>query len=198
MKSPPSPWRAPAQSPRSRPGLETRHHAATDPDVTARAEIMMKRVSPLAAAAVVALALCGALPAVVQAQTLHLQLNPSTITFPPADPDTTPVISAAAISVTYGVRDRNTNDYWTLTMLANGDLVSGAATISVSNMTWTANPSPPFRSGTMSRTVAQLLASGNADVRPDATGTVVFRLNNSWTYNVGVYTQTIVFTITSQ
>ncbi len=129
-----------------------------------------------------------------KAQTLTLTLSRSTITFNSADPDTTPSVTAPAITVTYRVR-QNGGGNWQITLLANQDLTSGSATINVTNVTWTAAPSPPFQNGTLSRSVAQRLAGGSGNVNPARTGTVVFSLANSWTYNVGVYTATVSFTL---
>lgn len=138
-------------------------------------------------------------PGGAAAQILTLNLSTTSIAFPAAgDPDTTPTLAAPALTITYGITDRNRKDTWTLTMLASGDLVAGGAVIPISNLTWTATPAPPFRSGTMSATVAQMLATDTTDVTPPRTGTVVFSLVNSWSFYAGTYSQTIVFTLTSQ
>jgi hypothetical protein len=79
--------------------------------------------------------------------------------------------------------------------LASGNLISASSTVDITNVTWVATPAPPFRTGTLNRTVAQVMASGIGNVNPTATGSVTFRLNNSWTYDSGTYTQTIVFTL---
>jgi hypothetical protein len=49
----------------------------------------------------------------------------------------------------------------------------------------------------MSKTVAQRLASGTGQVNPTRQGQVTFRLANSWNYTAGLYTQTVVFTLTA-
>jgi hypothetical protein len=86
---------------------------------------------------------------------------------------------------------------WHLSVLANGDLVSGSSTIPVTNVTWTATPAPPFQNGTLSRTTAQRMAGGTGNLNPAVHGSVIFRLVNSWTYTAGTYTQTLVFTLSS-
>jgi hypothetical protein len=134
------------------------------------------------------------LPADAAAQRLELSLNPRVVTFPSSDPDTTPVVAAAPLNVTYRIR-ANGNNPWTLTVLAQGDLNSGSQTVDISNVTWVATPAPPFQGGTLSRTVAQTLASGTGNSNPASTGSVTFRLANSWTYAAGIYTQTVVFTL---
>jgi hypothetical protein len=129
------------------------------------------------------------------AQTLSLTISPSTITFSAADPDTTPSIAAPSVSVYYWVLNNATGS-WRISLLASGDLTAGTATIGINNVTWTASPTPTFRAGTLSRTLAQTLASGTGSTG-FTTGTVVFRLANSWTYNVGSYSTSVVFTLTA-
>jgi hypothetical protein len=135
-------------------------------------------------------------PCAAAAQRLELSVSPTVVTFPSSDPDTTPLIAAAPLQVSYRIR-ANGNNPWTLTVLAQGDLISGSQSVDISNVTWVATPSPPFQAGTMSRTVAQTLASGTGNVNPTTIGSVTFRLANTWTYSAGIYTQTVVFTLTS-
>lgn len=130
------------------------------------------------------------------AQTLTLTISPSTISFAGADPDTMPSVAAPPITVSYRVRN-NAAGSWRISLLASGDLTAGSATIPITNVTWTASPTPPFQAGTLSRTLAQTLASGSGNVQTSRTGTTVFRLANSWTYNVGSYSTSVVFTLTA-
>jgi hypothetical protein len=123
-----------------------------------------------------------------------LLVNPATISFPSSDPDTVPVISAAPVRVTYLVLGPAGRP-WTITVRGDGALVSGASTIPISNVSWLATPSPPFRNGTLS-TVAQTLAAGTGTALLQQ-GDVTFRFANSWNYNVGNYAQTITFTLSS-
>ena len=134
-------------------------------------------------------------PATASAQRLELSVSPASISFPSADPDVSPTIAAAPVVV--AIRIRQSSGPWQLTVLANGDLMSGSETVDITNVTWTATPVPPFQNGTLSRTVAQRMASGTGSVNPTQNGTVTFRLANSWTYNVGTYTQTLVFTLST-
>lgn len=127
---------------------------------------------------------------------LELAITPTVITFPPADPDTTPLVQSPPITVSYRIRGAG-NVPWQLTVLASGHLMSGGSTVDISNVTWIATPAPPFRSGTLNHTVAQVLAAGVGTVNPTSTGSVTFRLNNSWTYDTGTYTQTVVFTLST-
>ena len=135
-------------------------------------------------------------PSMAAAQKLDLSLSPAVITFPSSDPDAVPVVFSPPVQVTYRVRQNN-NSPWSLTVLAAGDLISGPSRVDISNVTWIANPAPPFQSGTLSKTVAQRVASGTGNVNPDTIGSITFRLANSWTYSTGTYTQTILFTLSA-
>lgn len=135
-------------------------------------------------------------PAAAGAQRLDLSLSPRVITFPSSDPDAVPVVAAAPVQVTYRVRQNN-NAPWSLTVLAGGDLISGASRVDISNVSWVATPAPPFQNGTLSKTVAQRIASGTGNLNPVAHGSITFRLANSWTYNTGTYTQTVLFTLSA-
>jgi hypothetical protein len=141
------------------------------------------------------LAVALLLPADAAAQRLDLSVSPVSITFAAQDPDAAPVLFSAPVQVTYRVR--GTPRPWTITVLAGGDLISGGATVDISNITWVATPAPPFQSGTLSKTVSQTLASGTGNVPVAATGHVTFRLANLWTYTAGTYTQTVVFTLSA-
>lgn len=153
----------------------------------------MKR--PVLAATVAGLLVAG-LPSRLAAQRLDLTLSPRVITFPSSDPDAVPVVAAAPVQVTYRVRQNNFAP-WSLTVLAGGDLISGPSTVDISNVSWVATPAPPFQNGTLSKTVAQRVASGTGNVNPTDTGSITFRLANSWTYSTGTYTQTVLFTLST-
>ena len=151
---------------------------------------------PCSAIAMVVAASTLLLPASAAAQRLDLSVSPLTISFPLADPDTVPIVSSVAAQLTYRVRQNN-NQPWTLTVLAMGDLISGLSTVDIGSVSWIATPAPPFQNGTLSKTVAQRLAGGIGNLNPTATGQIAFRLANSWNYTAGLYTQTIVFTLSA-
>lgn len=142
-------------------------------------------------------AIGAAAPDAATAQRLDLSLSPRVITFPSSDPDTVPVISSAPVQVTYRVRQNDKGGPWALTVLAGGDLMSGSTSVAISNVTWIATPAPPFQNGTLSKTVAQRVASGSGNLNPAATGSITFLLANSWTYSTGTYTQTVLFTLSA-
>jgi hypothetical protein len=138
----------------------------------------------------------AAFPGDAGAQLLDLSITPTIVTFPNSDPDTVPVITAS-VQVTYRIRQNTVNRPWEMTVLANGHLVAGPSTVDISNVSWVATPAPPFQSGVLSRTVAQRLASGMGNVASTSEGQITFRLTNSWNYDAGIYTQTVVFTLSA-
>lgn len=135
-------------------------------------------------------------PVSAGAQLLDLSITPSSFTFPSADPDVTPIVSAPPLTVTYRIR-QNARGGWVLTMRAGGDLAAGGATIPIANVTWVATPSPPFQNGTVNASIDQQVASGTGNVAAAQTATITFHLVNSWSYSVGLYTQTLTFTLTA-
>jgi hypothetical protein len=135
-------------------------------------------------------------PRPAHAQQLDLTIAPANVTFPTSDPDTAPTLTAAPLTVQYRVR-ANGSRPWVLTVLASGDLTSGASRIPAAAVSWLAAPAPPFRTGTLSSTQAQPVASGTGNVNPPQTGTITFRLTNSWTYDAGTYLQILTFTLST-
>ena len=130
------------------------------------------------------------------AQQVTLSVSPNTFDFPSSDPDSVPSIAAGPVTVSYKVTGNGTGN-WRITILANGDLVAGAATIPAATITWTATPAPPFQAGTMSKTIAQTVASGTGNAATTQTGTVLFALANSWSYDMGIYSQTFAMTLSA-
>ena len=166
----------------------------------ARASILRRGILRRAAATFLLLSLAASGEAAPQrgggaTATMDLSVSPASIVFASADPDVAPVVIAAPVTVQ--IRVRQNAGPWQLTVLANGDLISGADTVDITNVTWTASPAPPFQSGTLSKTVAQRVASGTANVNPPQSGSVTFRLANSWNYAAGTYSQTLVFTLSA-
>ena len=148
---------------------------------------------PLGLAVVVGAVLLPAAP--VSGQAFDLSISPTVVTIPSADPDVMPIVSSAPITVQYRVRQNK--GVWLLTVQAAGDLESGASTIDISAVSWIATPAPPFLNGTLSKTAAQTVATGADNQASPATGALTFRLTNSWTYDIGIYSQTLVFTLSS-
>jgi hypothetical protein len=152
----------------------------------------MRRV---ALRAVIFAALFPLLASEAAAQRATVTLSPKVVLFPSSDPDSVPVIVAAPIQLTYRIQGGGKTYDWRLTVLAEGDLLDGSASVDITNVTWIANPSPPLQSGTLSQSVAQVVASGTGPVNPEQIASITFRLANSWLYSAGNYTQTVVFTL---
>ena len=128
---------------------------------------------------------------------LELSVSPQVVNFTLGDPDANPIVVAPPVTVSYRIRGLQGQATWQLTVLASGDLVSGPSTVDISNVTWVATPAPPFQNGTLNRTVAQVVASGAGSENPSQVGSFTFRMNNSWNYDSGIYSQTIVFTLST-
>lgn len=125
----------------------------------------------------------------------RLTFSSNAITFPDADPDTVPQISAIPGSIAITAKARATpGGEVSLTVQAGDELRSGLDTIPASHITWTAS-GPGFVGGTLSATVPQVVGSWmGSGVR---SGTVIFQFLNLWTYAVGTYTLTMTFTLSA-
>jgi hypothetical protein len=124
-----------------------------------------------------------------------LQFGLLAMSFPDADPDSTPSIPANVnpLSVTSSARTGSSQTD-SLTCLASGDLISGINTIAISNMTWTATGTG-YVAGTMNRTAAQTAGSWTGPGQ--RTGTFSYFLANSWSYTIGNYSTSINYTLTA-
>src|SRR5687767_1776244 len=151
----------------------------------------------VASALAIAAAALLAVPGQAWAQRLELSVSPAIISFPPGDPDAFPVVTSGPVTVSYRLQGVQAKGPWQITVLSSGDLLAGGSSVDISNVSWVATPSPPFRNGTLSKTVAQVVASGNGNVNPTASGSLTFQMANSWTYSTGTYTQTLVFTLSA-
>ena len=130
-----------------------------------------------------------------KAVSISLSLTPTSLSFADNDPDFFPEIPAnTGIQVSVRVRE-NRRGRWTLTHRAATDLRSGADTIPVSSITWTASPTPPFLNGRMSALVNQKAGEGSGNV--NRVGTFQFRLGNSWNFNRGNYSAVTNFTLSA-
>jgi len=127
-------------------------------------------------------------------QELSLWISPLSIYFPPADPDTDPVIVSDSLVLIEITAPAGTN--WRLTIAANGDLRAGqGGRIPIENISWTASPSPPFINGVLSSHTPLQIAEGQGPTT--LTGEMNFQFQNNWDYLTGLYTQTITITLTS-
>jgi hypothetical protein len=125
----------------------------------------------------------------------RLTLSSASLTFPDADPDMVPVVSAIPASMTITAKARATEGaIVTLTVLASDDLRSGISTIPASAITWTGSGAG-FVDGTLSAATEQLLGSWlGSGIR---SGTQSFRFQNLWSHPTGTYTVTITYTLTA-
>ena len=124
-----------------------------------------------------------------------LTLGTAAISFPDADPDSTPSIAAPENPVSVTVKAHaGTGSLVTLTVQANGNLGSGIDdTIAISNVTWTAFGSG-FVAGTMGTSP---VAAGSWTGSGNRSGSFSYFLANRWAYPKGDYTQTVVYTLTA-
>ncbi len=130
----------------------------------------------------------------IRAQSVTLTLGSSSLHFPSANPATTASIPAAENPVSALVGFTGIG-HWALSVIANGDLTAGGATIPVSKVYWTVSGTG-FVGGTMSKTTAQPLSGGALSLL-SALGQISFYLMNSWNYATGNYTQTFTITLAS-
>jgi hypothetical protein len=147
------------------------------------------RLGLFAAAAAAVLAA----PVPAGAGNISLTLTGS-INFLDASPDFVPVLGPETIDLEVKAVGR-TGIPWTLTLVADSDFQSGAATIPISVVSWTAAPNPPFNDGALSTTTPVLIGSGLT--HDFVTVSFDFVMQNSWSYNVGNYTSTATFTLSA-
>ncbi len=125
----------------------------------------------------------------------QLTVTPLTINFPDVDPDTTPAVNAMENPVTVTVQAQTKKpNMVTLTVLAQGDLVSGSDTIPIGNVRWTATGAG-FAPGILSKSTA---VSAGSWTGPGArSGTFSYTMANSWKYRRGNYRATVIYTVTA-
>jgi hypothetical protein len=125
----------------------------------------------------------------------RLTLSSNSINFPDADPDLVPLIPASGGPITVTAKARGTrNAVVILTMQASDNLRSGVNVLPVSLITWTSTGAG-FVGGTASQTTAQTVGSWTGSgVR---VGNQLFRFQNSWFHPPGIYTVSLVYTLTA-
>jgi hypothetical protein len=131
--------------------------------------------------------------------TATLVLGSSTVTFPNANPSTTPSVlqteSGASLDVTANART-STNGAVTLTSETGGDLVDGGTdVIPITAVTWAGTGTGYNATGTLSKSSQQAVGSWTGP--GTYAGTVNYSLANSWNYATGTYTATITYTLTA-
>jgi hypothetical protein len=128
-----------------------------------------------------------------RAQSFTLTVTPSSFAFPSGDPDTMPEVQSPMVTVSYKVTGAG-KTAWHMAIRATSDLTSVSDTIPVANIRWTATA--PLASGIALTTSDQTILSRTGNMT-QSTSTVIFYLKNLWTYKVGTYNTTIVFTLSS-
>jgi hypothetical protein len=124
-----------------------------------------------------------------------LTILPTTINFPDADPDLVDPIPATENSVSVEAKVRTSSaSTATLTCLADGDLISAGDVIDITNVSWTSTGAG-YIDGTMDDAVDQSVGSWMGS--GTYSGTFDYFLANSWDYDSGNYTQTVVYTLTA-
>jgi hypothetical protein len=138
--------------------------------------------------------------------TIKITITPTSISFPDANPTTTPSIPAnTTVDLLVQVGGGAAGDPWSVHALAPDDLISGNQRIAISNVTWTATAVAGSCSnwcnclaGAMSKSVGQNLIQGQGNTSGcGRTCRYSFSLANSWLYEEGSYSQVVTITATS-
>ncbi len=159
-------------------------------------------------AVAIAMGLLTAKP--TEAQTLGMRLSPTTLSFPDANPTTTPVIQGnQMITLRVRVRSALPSDSWSVHALAGGELLSVPPDmIPIANTAWTVSQGGgpcncTCQVGTNSSAVPQLMLIGQGNTGGGIGGGNDVRclqrytLSNSWAYNPGIYSQIVTITLTA-
>lgn len=125
----------------------------------------------------------------------RISFSAAGVTFPDANPTSTPLVAGVPAGITMSVRARvRLNTQVTLTLQSTDDLRSGVTVLPASLITWTVTGAG-FTAGTLSRSAPQLVGRWTGSgVR---TGTQNFQFENRWTHPVGTYSATLVYTLAS-
>ncbi len=131
-----------------------------------------------------------------RAQNFTLTITPTSFSFPSGDPDTTPEVASPVITIGYkaaGIGNRPQDPHlWHIAVHAT-DFTNGSDQIPLGNIRWTATA--PFASGPALSTTDQTIYNGDGNMTAIKYATLTFYLQNLWTYKVGTYNTTIVFTV---
>jgi hypothetical protein len=126
---------------------------------------------------------------------VRLSLSASTLTFPDADPDLAPYVMPAGGPIVITTRARAAAGTQVLLTVQAGDhLRSGASTIDIGHLEWSAAGSGYF-GGTLSRDLPQPVGSWIGSGMRE--GTQTFRFRNLWTHPAGIFTVTLIYTLSA-
>lgn len=124
-----------------------------------------------------------------------LTLSTATASFPDADPDAIPQIPSAGGPILITAKSRAMPGMQVLlTVQAADDLRSGVNVIPASNITWTA-AGAGFVGGTLSTTSPVTLATWTGSGSRSGTQQLYFR--NLWTHPTGVYSVSLLYTLSA-
>ena len=124
-----------------------------------------------------------------------LSFSTNAISFPDADPDTTPQIPSSPPAIVITAKARATRlSAVALTVSASDELRAGVTTIPVSEISWTAS-GPGFVNGTLNRVAPQVVASWPGS--GVYTGTQQYVFANRWSHPTGHYSLTLTYTLSS-
>lgn len=122
-----------------------------------------------------------------------LSLSTTSISFPDADPDDVPQVPALGGALLITAKARATaGTLVVLTVVATDDLRSGVSVLPASNITWSSTGAG-FVSGTLSASAPATLGSWVGSGARSGTQQLYFR--NLWTHPTGIYTTSIVYTL---
>ena len=125
----------------------------------------------------------------------RVALAATTLMFPDADPDLVPSVTAVPQSIEITAKSRTPrNAQVSLTLQAADDLRSGVNTLPASLIRWAATGSG-FVPGTLNRASAQTVATWTGSgVR---SGSLSFAFENKWTHPPGIYSVTLIYTMST-
>lgn len=129
--------------------------------------------------------------------TAVLTVNPASISFPDADPDSVPLIPANSTVAVTAKAKTTAGATVTLTVLADDDLKDAASdVIGISAVKWTSTGAG-FVGGTMAKTPSAAVSVASWTGSGNRSGVNTYTLDNSWNYLVGSYTVATTYTLTS-
>jgi hypothetical protein len=124
-----------------------------------------------------------------------LSFSTNAISFPDADPDTTPKVPSSPPAIVITAKARATRlAVVALTVSTTDDLRAGVSTIPASEISWTAS-GPGFVNGTLKRAAPQMVASWSGS--GVYTGTQQYAFANRWSHPTGNYSLTLTYTLSS-
>ncbi len=159
------------------------------------AQARRQRLVSRAGATAIALALAiGLLPG-HQTDALTLTLYDPVVTFTCDDPDLFPSVQAAEnpVRIRALILPKEAGAC-TLTVLAAGDLSGGSGAVPIESVWWTASGAG-YLDGRMSKSAPVLVGAWSGSGAQQ--GLLTFRMDNSWNYPSGYFTQVALFTLSS-